>query len=55
MLADGLDNSENDPSLVFAGLSFAEVMSAAERDIDVFFAVQRLTDADVRRLARSPA
>lgn len=55
MLAAGVDNSENDAELVFAGLPFADVMRAVERDLDVFLALRQLSPDQIKRLARNAA
>lgn len=50
MLAGGLDNSDNDPELVFAGLPFADVMALAHRDQWVYLAFQGLRPEQFERL-----
>lgn len=51
LLVAGLHNSDDDPTLVFEGLDYGEVMRLALRDLDVRAAVSRLP-ADFNGWAR---
>ncbi len=55
MLRAHLHNTDDDPELVFADFTFPEVAAAAAADSDVFLALRRLSDAQLRRLLRRTA